>query len=612
VNIQRILKIFLLIVISQSLYALKNPKTEFEVAVRHFNSDRVAICEKILTKRKLTEWGEYSSAVLLLKIKCAYAQKDIEKTRKTIQEFFSIFPDSRYTKDVLQTSGDLFIDKGFYSKALEYYLKARKSLTHEPKLKLDNRILKTISIGIPIQDIGAIRLLETDPMNLDILNIASAITYLILNEKIQAEYCINQIDPLNLFESYFDIYEDILKSVSSAKSSLNKIAVILPLTGEYEAKGNRFMRGLQTGFFTHSQLDYSLLIFDNESSIYGTIKSVKEISSFFPVSAIVGPLSPQFSVGGVSTSFTDNNYHFLPYSIPETITDITTNTFQMEPDLQLKGKLSAKYMTEVLGLDSIAVVAPSTPEGRQCVDAFLEELDRREITPVLVEWYSPGSRDLKRPLSSLREIAWKLVPEDNEFEEFLGMNIDSLNALFSIDTDDFFEEEEEESLLKTKRDSSKVQLATIEGLYIPLSHEDLSFIGTQLPMYNLKTQIVGHDGWLDLETMNKENIGPHFQNLILLTSSQFNPLNYSDIEQFNRGDTEYVDGYDTALFLTDFLSTDDRISNKILETHSHLYFFPKNKRTNQALYILSYRNNQFNSLGHFLSDSLISYIPQTP
>ena len=117
-NIQRILKIFLLIVISQSLYALKNPKTEFEVAVRHFNSDRVAICEKILTKRKLTEWGEYSSAVLLLKIKCAYAQKDIEKTRKTIQEFFSIFPDSRYTKDVLQTSGDLFIDKGFYSKAL--------------------------------------------------------------------------------------------------------------------------------------------------------------------------------------------------------------------------------------------------------------------------------------------------------------------------------------------------------------------------------------------------------------------------------------------------------------------------------------------------------------
>ena len=137
-------------------------------------------------------------------------------------------------------------------------------------------------------------------------------------------------------------------------------------------------------------------------------------------------------------------------------------------------------------------------------------------------------------------------------------------------------------------------------------------VGTQFPMYNLQTQIVGHDGWLDLETLNKENIGPHFQNLILLTSTQFKSLSFSDTEKYNSGNTEYVDGYDTALFLAEYLSRDSYESLELIETHSHLYYFPENARINRAVNILSYKNFRFQPLGYFLSDSLISYVSQTP
>ena len=144
--------IFCFILGSHCLFALKNPKTEFEIAVRHFNSDRVAIAEKILTKRTLEEWGDYSSAVLLLRIKCANVQGDLEGTKSTVHDFFSLYPESKYKNVVYQIAGDIFVNEGLYSKALEYYLNARKYSAEEIKPKIDKRILNTISIGISAHD----------------------------------------------------------------------------------------------------------------------------------------------------------------------------------------------------------------------------------------------------------------------------------------------------------------------------------------------------------------------------------------------------------------------------------------------------------------------------
>ena len=41
-----------------------------------------------------------------------------------------------------------------------------------------------------------------------------------------------------------------------------------------------------------------------------------------------------------------------------------------------------------------------------------------------------------------------------------------------------------------KTDSSKVELETIQALYIPIGIDELTYVGTQLPFYNLKTDIL--------------------------------------------------------------------------------------------------------------------------
>ena len=44
-----------------------------------------------------------------------------------------------------------------------------------------------------------------------------------------------------------------------------------------------------------------------------------------------------------------------------------------------------------------------------------------------------------------------------------------------------------------KRDSSVIELETIQAIYIPIGPEELTYVGTQLPFYNLKTNIFGNE-----------------------------------------------------------------------------------------------------------------------
>ena len=66
------------------------------------------------------------------------------------------------------------------------------------------------------------------------------------------------------------------------------------------------------------------------------------------------------------------------------------------------------------------------------------------------------------------------------------------------------------------------------------------------------------------------------------------------------------------LFLLNYYSEENRYLVNTLETHSHLYFFPEDGSMNHAVSILRYEDDQFKSLGHFLSDSLTTYTPENP
>ena len=126
---------------------------------------------------------------------------------------------------------------------------------------------------------------------------------------------------------------------------------------------------------------------------------------------------------------------------------------------------------------------------------------------------------MKRQFKNLRKIAFDLKEKDNNYDEYLGMVLDSLDFLFELSDDDLFDIPDDEDEKLTALDSSKLKLNTIQAIYSPAHPDHLAYIGTQFPMYYFETQIVGNDSWKNLDVLNQSNIGPHMEGLIIISNN---------------------------------------------------------------------------------------------
>ena len=81
----------------------------------------------------------------------------------------------------------------------------------------------------------------------------------------------------------------------------------------------------------------------------------------------------------------------------------------------------------------------------------------------------------------------------------------NFSSMFNFDSDDVYDmfdfNNQEEEI-----DSTKVILDVIDGVFLPLSGEGLTYVGTQIALANLETQFFGNELWLDLDFINQENI----------------------------------------------------------------------------------------------------------
>ena len=272
------------------------------------------------------------------------------------------------------------------------------------------------------------------------------------------------------------------------------------------------------------------------------------------------------------------------------ITSLGNNIYQLNSNLATRGKIAAKYITKILELDSIAVLAPADNFGRSLTDAFIKEVDQLGKKVVGVEWYSGLPTDLKRQFTNLRKIAFDLVQEDNNYDEYLGMALDSLDFLFELSDDELFDIPDDEDEKLTASDSSNIKLNTIQAIYSPVHPEHLAYIGTQFPMYYFDTQIVGNDSWKNLDILNQSNIGPHMEGLSIISS------NYST----NIKDQIYNQAFDCTQLIYSIINEQDngrlalakRLSNlSNFNGESHNVRF-SDSNLNTSLQVLRFEDNQ--------------------
>jgi len=610
-----------------AVFGSRTNQEKFDRGVASFNDGRYTSAAGIFRKLTHSDTTELVTASAMMLMKSEYHAGNIANAKLVGGDFINRYPQSSYLKDVYLCFGDMFVNEGLPDFAFGMYLNSRRlTITTANKDFLDERLVKLVSLGLNIGNINTLEMTEGNLVNKNILFLARAFSHILAGEPDEAAAEMNKIDSDLLPEIYSEISGTIIRQTYKPAQNTLAIGVILPLTGHGAGLGQAFLNGLYQAV-DQVENDSSMIvlsIFNNNSDAVESLLAVRQCVNNSNIKLIIGPLTSTNSITASAVAQEMKIPILLPESSEDNLTEIGDFVFQMNSTLTMRGRLAGRYLAGELDLDSLAVIAPFDEFGHSLADAFMTEVDALGKTVVAVEWYSGIPENLRRQFMSLRKIAFSLQ-ESSEFDQYLGMEIDSLDAMFDIPDDIFFDIPESDEKPLSGSDSAKIVLETIQGLYIPIHPGHIQYLGTQFPSYNLNTQLIGNENWLDLEVLTQEIVGPHIDGMVYI-SNYFAPVDFSSISlpalDENVDLKYFYHGFDSGMLLAELAGTklESRLSAKeklasldrfrvltqIISFNTHA------KNINTALRVLEYRDHELIDLGYFNGDSIIVNIPAIP
>ena len=589
---------------------------QFDKALQHFDDGRFATADNILQRILSKPSGEYELPVNLLAMKTSLALDNLNAAKVYGKMILTQYGQHGYISEAFMILGDIFIAEGDLDGAFRMYMRSRQLTDRTAIEKIDTRLISAIQVGISKRTISEQKLTAMGD-NETVLNLALSFTHLQKGDPDECAFSLNKIDPALIPEAYFELYEKLLLASYQPAAETFTFGVVLALTGKNAPAGKSFLKGLhQSTSRPGQQVKIAYQIEDNQSNPLETVKAVQRLAKNRKLLGIIASLDDNESLAAVNTLQNSTIPLIVRGGGSMSFTDVSDHVFQLQSDWTAQGRMAARWIGEYLDKDSIAVLVPSDEFGNAVVDEFLKEMDALDKTVVAVERYTGTPENVKKQFQALRQTAFNLIPPDNPYDEFLGMSFDSLDALFDVNTDDYFSLSDDENEEKIK-DSSKVVLSTIQALFIPIHPEHLKYIGTQLPMYNLNTSLVGNFAWNQPEILFQDNVGPHLEGMTII--SQKNAINEKGPHNQNIDD-EYLLGYDMSGLIIAICNSG--ITNrtefiaKLEQTdfHGMVYdiAFSPDKHSNSTMQILKCVNRSFIPYGTFSADTVQFHIQQRP
>ena len=594
---------------------IQNQRTEkqFKEAVSNYNSGRYATSVIILNKIIDSGFESFHEQALLLLLKSQVALNKSEEAKKTAKIFFSDYPSSPFLEYAMDSIGDLFVNNANYESAYRMFVRSKElSNVSERKVEIDKKLLRLIKISLSTKFIDDLLIMETNLSSVSIHYLAIAYSQIVNGTPDTAALTLAKIDPSHLPDTFSDLFELLLRESYKPASPVMMVGLALPLSGSGSATGKAFLDGFRSALTSNDYNDkrISILARDTRSDEIETIKIISELESIEQIVAIATPVDQVLSLSLLSSLKNSDLPVILTNKQNGDLSLINDKTFFLNSDYFTEGVIAAQYIVKHLGLDSIAIVAPANKNTEIQVDAFTNEVDRLGGKIVATEWYSGVPKNLNRQFSFLRQVGFRLEKEEDKYDEALGMAIDSLDALFDVSVDDFFDIPELKIEKMSSSDSSKIILSTIQAIYLPINFDDLEFIGPQIPMYNFDTKIIGNSSWKQLEILTKENIGPHLRGMSIISSTFSSNSDSARIDPLKF--TDFQSGYNASKLLTSInLSEISRVEltkslRGIIFNDSGYSFIPSkvNKNINSAFQLIGFNGKAFIKEGVVSIDTL--------
>jgi ABC-type branched-subunit amino acid transport system substrate-binding protein len=328
---------------------------------------------------------------------------------------------------------------------------------------------------------------------------------------------------------YGPLVKELSESIPLLPKSKYTVGVILPLSGVHQPFGERVLQGIQLAI-KEAEVPgkiplISLAIRDSKGSPLEAEKAVEELATKEKVIAIIGPLLSNTAEKAAKKA-QQMKVPLLTFSQKELSPGKIDFLFQnsLTPSDQVQTLVD--FTIKELELRTFAVFYPNSPYGLYFKNLFVQEVSRRggKISGVVV--YQEDQTDFSQ----------------------------EIKGFFKIET-------LQKSDAKRKKEDEFKPLHSVDGIFIPDTHDRVAMILSQMAYYDVKGTFLGTQSWNGpglISIAGKAAEGAIFVDTFFKRDAS--PLVARFVQEFRKTyqrDPEILEalGYDGAKLLKDILQS---------------------------------------------------------
>jgi branched-chain amino acid transport system substrate-binding protein len=566
-NLLLFILVFTSIIVPQNI-SVDNNK-DFQKALGFYNSkkydDAINLFKQIVNR---TENNTKNTAASFFVSKILVEQKKYAEAVKSLNEFLSEYPQSRYADEIKNLLIKTYLDKSDYLTAFEFSLKfieESNSIVFKKETKLiAEKIalgdLKSADVENQLEKYSSLKsflLLITGKLLLDEGDNSEALKNfdeIISNYKNSEEY----VEALNLKKSNNNL---------QTKTEFPVVGILLSLTDSNDRdieSAKEILEGIKYAFH-----EYNTEHSDKVGIILGDIQrdkiKISEIANDFvennDVRCIIGPIFSDDVRNALIAIDGTNLCLISPTATDDDLVSLSKNFYQANPSLTARGKIFAQYLYFVENKRNLAVLNSIEGYSPLLAASFTKEFERLGGKIIAKETYKSKSFSLSEQMNRI--------------------------ALIS---------------------------KSIEGLYAPISDgSDANAILSQMVQSGLNIEIYGNQDWFLGKGFESSS---ELSNKLTFDSDYFIDFNDASFKNFSNAfknitgveiNRNILYGYDTAKYLLTVIRNIDPTRKNIkykIESGINVTGFHNNisfdyDRTNKFINVVRFNDGVFELVDKF-------------
>lgn len=180
------------------------------------------------------------------------------------------------------------------------------------------------------------------------------------------------------------------------------IGCLLPMTGKYEAYGQKAFRGIEMALNRYGESDISpvnIILKDTASDTDTALSALKELQNQ-GVSCIIGPIATAEPCASLAQHM---RIPIILLTQKENITDTGDYVFRNFITSRMQVDAIVTYAIDVLGMTRFGILYPKEDYGERYLRLFWEIVNKRGGQIVDEESYEPGVTDFTTPIQRLNK-----------------------------------------------------------------------------------------------------------------------------------------------------------------------------------------------------------------